>query len=290
MTAPELMLEHPDHEVLAAFIDDRLTKNEKEDVTRHLAACGECRTFVLEIHENIRLMAEEEGGNVVPMPSRNRGGWRRALAPVAVAAGLLVVFSGPIRDWVVGPVGRVERLYAGMPRPGEPRTSLDTEYKAKKAVKRAASGVDEERIPTPAEAALDEELAKLHGEKNPDPRALGLVYLLKGQPREAIPYLNNAAETDNDAKIDLAAALLLRGGKANAESALKLSEGSNDPRAVWNRALANYYLENYRAAKEDYEAYLRLDRSSRWSDQARTQLKGIDDLLKLQANPELRRP
>src|SRR5207248_11133377 len=93
----------PSEETLAAFIDGRLEDETRRRVVEHMAGCTECyETF---------LGATEWGreANVVPFERRSR---KRAVvasvfATFGIAAALVIVILGPIRQW------RRERMSGG---------------------------------------------------------------------------------------------------------------------------------------------------------------------------------
>jgi hypothetical protein len=274
MTAPEVMTEHPTDETLAAFIDDRLNRQQKRTVTEHLADCDECRTDLNDISD---IMAMDEADKVVPMPKR--GGWRVAAAFVAVAAGLVVVFGPTVRIWLVGPrmesVAAVEETMAS--RPTKARLSVDRSHKPAKSVPRGPSdepdlfdGIPQEVLPV---------VLKFEEAKYPDPHPFGVTLVVAGKFDRAIPYLEKAVETDPEAKVDLAAALLARGQKDDLEKALALSQESDTPQALWNRALALEYLHRDKEAIAAWNAYLRIDPDSPWAKEARQNIHDLEGLL-----------
>jgi hypothetical protein len=275
MTAPVLMETHPPDETLAAFVDDKLPKTERRAVIAHLAECGECRTLVNDISD---IKAMEEAANVVEMPKR--GGWRVAAASFAVAAGLLVVFGPSIRVWAFGrSVKEITAESVAMAfRPSVGRLSVPLPYQKVKETPRGAQEEPEaivEGVPPEIYIALDD----LHKAKRPDPHAVGLAHLMATQYDDAIPYLEQAAATNERAKIDLAAALLARGRDSDYQRALELSQTSNTPEALWNRAVA---VEQIRGNDDDdaaiaaWNAYLKVESSSPWAEEARRNIQALE--------------
>ncbi|HYK04208.1 MAG TPA: zf-HC2 domain-containing protein [Thermoanaerobaculia bacterium] len=270
MTAPEVMTVHPADETLAAFIDDRLNTKERRAVTEHLAACDECRTDLNDISD---IMTMTEADNVVEMPKR--AGWRVAAASLAVAAGLLVVFGAPIRKAVWGPsagdvvAAGVDSTY----RPSPGRLSVELPYKKAKSVNRSVRAeesplIDPDVAPDVYRVAGDVET------RSRDPHARGMAYLMMFKPREAIPDLREAAKANKTAVPDLAAALIASGRTEELREAVKLSEGSKAPVALWNRAMALDRLNDDRALQA-WKEYLVVDPKSPWADEAR---RNIEDL------------
>ena len=270
MTAPDVMTEHPSDETLAAFVDRRLNASERRAVVEHFADCGECRTFMNDLTD-IRAM-DDSAGTVVPF--RKPGGWRVLAAAIAIAAGVLIVFSGPLRSRfsggsmqdVVDVTSSLER------RPTAGRLSAAFPYRP--AAIRMRSGGGQTTIDDVQRKAIENEVARLQGTTSPDPHKIGLLLLYLGD-REAIKFLSEAAKTGDAAKIDLAAALLERGTPADVQLALDLSQQSNAPSALWNRALASARLGRNDEAIAAWTAYLSADPSSPWAAEAKLELEKI---------------
>jgi len=141
---------------------------------------------------------------------------------------------------------------------------------------------------------------------NPTPRAhqaLGTYFLLRREFDQAIQQFEDALKADpNNAEIyaDLGATWLEKGklsldkGAANPASseygrgmeqlgqsvvnlnkALELNKTL--PEAYFNRALAEQYLTLYNEAERDWREYLKLDSTSPWAEEARKNLKLLDD-------------
>ncbi|HYO75544.1 MAG TPA: tetratricopeptide repeat protein, partial [Thermoanaerobaculia bacterium] len=89
------------------------------------------------------------------------------------------------------------------------------------------------------------------------------------------------AKTSEAAKIDLAAALIVRGGRADLERALKLSETSDAPAALWNRAAAYRQMQSYDEAIEAYNDYLQVDSTSAYAKEAAAEIKQLEELRNL---------
>ena len=131
--------------------------------------------------------------------------------------------------------------------------------------------------------------------------ALGKLYLLQKDHDKAIEYLQKAAKADTkNAQIyaDLGAAYLEKGrlkldaGKSNApgtetglvdlgrsleylKQALEIEP--NLIEALFNRALVHQHQGLYQEAEADWRAYLEKDSSSKWADEARGNLKRLED-------------
>ena len=126
--------------------------------------------------------------------------------------------------------------------------------------------------------------------------ALGQLYLAEKQFDKAIEQLDKAVKADpRNPKVlsDLGAALIEKGkidqassaqGQALEEFARSLENlnqalqlNSNLLEALFNRALCHQYLPLPQAAENDWREYLKKDSSSRWADEARENLKRIEE-------------
>ena len=204
------------------------------------------------------------------MPRRG-GAWRVAVASLAVAAGLVVVFSGTIKEWSIGAtVGDVTAAGEKMTvRPAAARLSVPLPYKEARRVNRGGADA---QLYTEGAGDVFVALGALEKAKRPNPHALGLAYLIVREYDKAIPYLREAAKTNKKANIDLAAALLARGGDEDRKEALALSVG-NTREDLWNRAVALGDLQRDQEAIAAWEAYLKADPESEWANEAKRKLE-----------------
>jgi hypothetical protein len=118
-------------------------------------------------------------------------------------------------------------------------------------------------------------------------RLQGRADLLDGKDDPAIAELERArALRPKDAYIlsDLGMAYFQKAERTHdpqlqALAFERLSEGArlkgNDPALLFNRALAAESLYAYTEARDDWEAYLRIDSSSGWAQEARQHLDGV---------------
>jgi tetratricopeptide (TPR) repeat protein len=120
---------------------------------------------------------------------------------------------------------------------------------------------------------------------------LGKLYLLQKDYDKAIEYLQKAAKADtNNAQIysDLGAAYLEKGRLGQDASTENLSRSleylkqalaiePNLIEALFNRALVHQHQGLYEEARADWYAYLGKDSSSKWADEARENLKRLED-------------
>lgn len=113
-----------------------------------------------------------------------------------------------------------------------------------------------------------------------------------------IPYLTHRAEADEDARVDLAAAYLLRGQRqkrpADYLAAFEAADHAVERRtnslsALFNRALALQYLHLDAAAIEAWDAYLAADSRSDWAGEARQRRVALQQRIAKRGQWERRR-
>ncbi|MEA2463519.1 MAG: hypothetical protein QOJ98_1266, partial [Acidobacteriota bacterium] len=217
----------------------------------------------------------DEADNVVPITKRT--GWRVALASAAVAAGLVVVFGPMIRTRLTGP--SVETVVAAGEkspyRPSPGRLSIEVPYKRPKPVLRNGGGEEPPLVDSEVPSEVYGVVEDLEAANRPDPHARGVAYLMEFKPKEAIPHLREAAKTDQAAITDLAAALIASGGDEELTEAIKLSEGSRTPTALWNRAMALHNLRDEKSALQAWKDYLAVDPTSPWAVEAREKMQDL---------------
>lgn len=262
MSTPDPMTNCPGNEDLAAFADGRLNDVERRRMEEHIDACEDCYAQVSAVWD---FQASENGGGQIVRPRFGGGTWT-AVASLAAAATLAVVFIGPIRDYrsmraIVAASNELER------RPVDGRLSGDFAYRRPVPVTRGDvpnAELSELRLQAAAAEAL---------EKTKNAHLAGVALLLLGEEEEAVKKLTEAANASpDDARIlsDLATAHLAvakRTGNKNAQDAARETAErawklERTPQTAWNRALAI----NSRAAWNDY---LAIDPSSPWAAEAR---------------------
>lgn len=165
-------------------------------------------------------------------------------------------------------------------------------------------GAEPERVDSPA---LDRAERILLDAVHDNPgaqsyHALGKLYLARKEIDKAIAQFDQAVKANpNDAQIyaDLGAAWLEKGklsldkGKANPASSeagkgmeelgrsreylSKALDHGVHPEALFNRALAEQYLMLYDQAEQTWREYLKLDSTSPWADEARRNLKLLEE-------------
>ena len=71
----------PDAETLAAYLDGRLTQDEREDLTAHVADCEACYFVVTEIAQTATARVNVEGGHFTRFSEWRAGAFGRRSVP-----------------------------------------------------------------------------------------------------------------------------------------------------------------------------------------------------------------
>jgi tetratricopeptide (TPR) repeat protein len=259
----------PDAETLAAFADGKLPRQERAAVLAHVADCEDCSAAVGAIAEVHR---ESQ-----PATAARRGWW------LAAAAVLVLGFIG-ITFWRNRPASGLDEVIALMPatsRPADARLSGAFGWAPYRGAMRASEGEDDSRrmrLIGAAGEVVDRAARDASADAQQD---AGIALVVADQPLQAIERLRAAVQKDPDdagAWSDLAAAqsaAALRHGRqsllpealASADRALRI-----DPRlavALFNRAVILERLGLPREARKAWDAYLAVDSTSPWAEEAR---------------------
>lgn len=291
-----------DDETLAAYVDGGLTAEERTRVERHLASCQDCFAVFTESVKTVQAMQDEgvsdapapariepsrevaAGVPVTAAPTRRVGQWVAAGAALATAAALVFAVWWPKaeRPELVDLVGAV-----GERRPVEGRLTGGFKFGPIESPTRGAEASSDWRV-LAAAAKLEEEArgtenARLLG-------ALGTAHLVTRDFDNAVKYFDQAidlAPDDSLLRTDRAAALLARGDAAGDGGAADFVRALDDaaravlkdptrPEALFNKAIAlqRMHLENQEV--ETWRAYLALDGTSAWADEARRRIAAIE--------------
>lgn len=267
---------HPGAQVMAAFVDGKLTPAEVAEVSRHLNDCGDCRTVVAETAQFRR-----EEREVAPA-TRSRTAWLAVAAVVAVA-----FIGGPLLLWQRREPALVARLIHAAPRHHRlvPARLSGFPWAALQAPSRGAS------LPDPADLKLDgvagSVLEETKDAADAEARhARGVALLLIRRPVDSIAALTEATIASDDPRAwnDLAAAhyaLAVRDERAaELPQALAAVERAvqADPRlaeALFNRALILQQMELHDAARKAWQRYLEVEPGGEWSVEARRHLRRL---------------
>jgi CHAT domain-containing protein/tetratricopeptide (TPR) repeat protein len=268
----------PGPQILGAFIDGRLAGEELARVIEHLATCDDCLSVV-------EVVEVREPATPIPAPARltPRRSWSfsRPLAIAASVAAIALLAAVALFLRGRGENDALRTLIAAAPtryRTVEPRLSGFGWAELRRLRANEAIAPDPESLRFAG--AAGEVLAR----GNADPRAAGVAELLLAQPEPAIERLREATSHDPrnaGAWNDLAAAQLASAAQfrradelpdalAAVERALAL-----DPRlaeARFNRALVLERMGLRAEAAEAWRAYLVVDSSSAWANEARQHL------------------
>jgi tetratricopeptide (TPR) repeat protein len=281
----------PDPELMAAYLDGRLTDRERAPVTDHLASCENC---YLIFTESWRTHVEAEP--VLTPVARMRRRFVIPAAGVAVAAMLTLAvqpaaLSSALAWLRPSNQADVAELVAavGTQRTLEPRLTGGFTYEPVKSPMR--SGVSRLDASSPdvriAVARIEKRMMQSRTPKNLS--AVGEAFLAIGDGEQAVAVLEEATAIAPEPKAlsDLAAAYLLRSAQRNRpdDIAKAIAAANNavkvDPslaEAWFNRALALERGPSSAEAQQAWDDYLRLDNSSGWADEARRHLQALKTL------------
>jgi len=307
MTVADEAQRCPPSEVLAAFVDARLPRMQVVALTEHLSGCAECRFVV----ESVSDFETDERAEVPVAKSENsrRWAWMSIAAMIAIALVLMPFMSPRWRTFEHDAAIRVLTLFSRT----RPRDAL-TQF-SRTRQRDAAIGALMEALPkddrmvatritgfpyaphhimrgepgneTPAqmmiaEGKAEELIETTAGDDSPESRhARGIAQLLLGHNDDAIKELTSATSASpNDARAssDLAAAYFAARkydqAYRAADRAVQLDPQLNEAR--FNRALAMFYWKPAESKKEWID-YLKHDSTGPWADEARGNLKDLQD-------------
>jgi anti-sigma factor RsiW len=303
-----------DAELLAAYIDGRVTAAERSEVEAHLARCESCHfVFAESFRESAERVPEAQaglwrsgltvGGDAAvaaaaaavpesaegvsrPEPSRRRSApmlWRAAAGLAAAAAVVIAVQFG--RGGESAPTSVTVALNelqaaSGPYRTVEGRMSNTPVYRPLAAPVRSGSAESEFPLAV-RDAAWKVELAA-GGGRPEQLRALAVMYLTMREPQKAVKVLSSAEKSGSDPGLvnDLAVALLASGRQGDRKRAKDVLEQivARDPNraeAWFNLGLAAEATGDMTRARQAWTHYLTLDPSSLWATEARARLKQI---------------
>ena len=282
----------PDAETLAAYLDGRLTRDEREHVTQHVADCDDCYFVVTEAAQMPAMPVEEIPAAGLEVESVSAAKWwqsKSALwssaAGLAAAASLVLAIGTGTVLWR-GDSSHLRALVAavGTDRTFEPRLSGGFVYGPVRGPVRGAEGATASPDVRIAIASIEKETVRRQTAKNL--HELGIAYLVAGDVPRAISTLEDAANRTNTATAlsDLAAAYLVRGVRENrpqdvsralALASLAVQRDASMREALFNRAFALDHLSMFDDARQAWQAYLEVDDSSGWAAEARIHLQRL---------------
>jgi tetratricopeptide (TPR) repeat protein len=273
-----------DAELLAAYIDGRVTAAERSEVEAHLARCESCHfVFAESFRESAERVPQAQASRRWSGPTL----WRAAAGLAAAAAVVIAVQVG--RDGpedadqpgAVAPVNvALNELQAasGPYRTFEGRLSDTPDYRPLAAPVRSGSTASELPLAV-REAALKVQVAA-RGGRPEQLRALTIMHLTTRNPQQAADVLAPVVNSDSDPALanDLAVALLASGRQDERKRARDVLEQvvARDPNraeAWFNLGLAAEATGDVTRARAAWTHYLTLDPTSPWAAEARARLK-----------------
>jgi tetratricopeptide (TPR) repeat protein len=277
-------MEHPDAELLGSFVEGTLDAQRIAGIAEHLDSCNECLDAV---GAAARVIREEQ-----PTASRAQPWWSRKRFSMAAAAALIMLVGLATFRQILRSETSLERLVTAAPRDYrliEPRLT-GFRWAAMRTYRDASpspSSADAEFLAV-AEAAGYALRRARKDERAPEAaRAAGVGQLLLREPASAAAWLEKAAALEGDDAhtwSDLAAAQLAHATQeqrpadlpralASAERALTIDPRL--PEARFNRALILEKMGRGAEAITAWDAYLEVDATSPWADEAREHLQRL---------------
>jgi tetratricopeptide (TPR) repeat protein len=276
-----------DPEMLAAYIDKRLTPEQRAAVEEQLAKDPDSYTVLV---ETMKALDDVQLPTQVPrvLVVRPRKVLRWAISAGSLAAAAVIALAIVQPDWLLRLRGidpNLQRLIVavGHERYIEARLTGGFRFGPLKRTTRGSDDLSARNLELLAaagelqkRAVAEPTVANLH--------AWGVAQLLLGANDEAVKTLSGVRESaPRDAALlnDLATALLARATDGQHPEDiplaleavdLALDVAPNLPEPLFNRAFALEVLNMTEAAKAAWQAYLSVDSSSGWADEARQHL------------------
>jgi len=309
---PQKTRKCPDEDRLRLLLPGQIEPGEAEKLLTHAAECDWCGTVLREAAQDLTeppTGEEEEWAGKARLADPSR---RRELAE-RIVAGRKQTSDGPwlamLRWWPAGGLAAAGTVVASLlfqmgwlgGIPGAERLTCRAYAEHRELPMRLMAcaayvpvhterGIESSRLTRPD--LLEAEARVARGvETHPDDpawlRLQGRADLLDGKDDAAIAELERArALRPKDAEIlsDLGMAYFQKAERTHdpqmqALAFERLSEGArlkpDDPSLLFNRALAAESLFAFSEARDDWEAYLRIDSTSGWAQEARQHLDDV---------------
>lgn len=277
-----------DLELLASYVEGRVTPEERTRIEAHLARCEDCYFIFSEtFHEQSAQAGPAAEDDVTAAPKPWLRGWQMAAGLAAAAAIVLAVqvyrTAAPRQDQALVVALNDLQAAAGPYRPVEARLSGPYPYRPLAEPVRSGSAGSETPLAV-RDAALKVEQASQGREPGPEQRrALAVMYLTLRQPDRAADAIASISQSTTDASLvnDAAVALLARNREGDAKQAQALLEQvvARDPNRAegwFNLGLAAEAAGDPRRARDAWARYLAIDSSSPWAVEARGHVKQLN--------------
>jgi hypothetical protein len=297
----------PDLNLIAAYVDGRLSESERDVLHRHLASCDVCTELVAEVvsaneMDLAPVAAQPEPGDQpssrppLPFFRRHRVGAVTGTLLAAAAALVVVVrVMPPQRSGETSSMSPAAR--SGDVRPPDPNVvALSAALGTTRPVEgRLTGGFSYGEVRTPDRSLAPTLIAaagdiQKRADANPSAanlHAWGVTQLLVGQHDASVETLESVWTQRHNPRVaaDLGTARLARAGALEApedlpralealEQALTLDPDL--PEAWFTKAVVFERLQIRQQAREAWTRYLQLDPVSSWSAEARRRLAALD--------------
>lgn len=257
----------PPPETIAAMAEGKLTRRELAPLMEHVEDCVSCRTSLKLAHETI---AEEK----LEASPRSRAPWWLA------AAALLLILPGVAWWWYAtrSPMRTLVAAATADRREVEPRLSGGFAWAEYRGPARDPAGARTDAARLKLHGAAGDVIERAGKDSSAETKhAAGIALLLVRDADESIETLNAIAAKDANVFSDLSAAYYATGRAALLPQALAsadraLAIDARLPEALFNRALALERMGLLDAARDAWNAYLKVDASSPWAAEAREHL------------------
>jgi tetratricopeptide (TPR) repeat protein len=298
--APSAMKTHmdacPDLETLAAYLDGQLSERERTVIAGHLAECETCY-FVFTEAAQTRALKAPATNNATAEPvsawkwlATPKIAWSSAVGLAAAACLLLAAGTGII-PWRNSDSAELRALVTavGTERTIEPRLTGGFGYGPVRGIVRGSDPLTPMISPDVRIAAAELEKASASTRSAAALRERGVAALVVGEIDRGVATLEEAANVrPSDARVqsDLAAAYLARAArsaqpddvtKALAAANRAINANRTLPEALFNRAAALERLGMIAEARDAWRAFLVIDDQSGWADEARTNLRTLEE-------------
>lgn len=291
-------------ELIDDYLRGALTEEEKERFENHFLVTAE-RRQKLSFARALRKYVSAEAGAAPVEKFKKPSQWLFSLqsffsSPARLAISLLILLALGFGLW---------RIFLYQSDVTKGMIALKSAYREQRPTEARITGFDYAPLPVTRgdnqakfdRTARDRAERILLDAANDEPgaasqHALGRLYMAEHKFDEAVEEFNRALKSaPNDAQLhsDMGAALLemARADKLNNNSAKSMEEFARSlehlnralelngslQEALFNRALYHQYMMLNRQAEEDWRNYLKLDSSSRWADEARDNLKLLEE-------------